>query len=145
MMKIGELISTVLAASMALVLFSSCTAASVDSGKRPMEDSNIVAGPGEKTFNERYGLRLALPMDEKAFLGTLDRLKLRYELYGQRGSEREMPKPRRSAIDMSRIIKCYQIYGDLDVKRGVGAVYRSYVDEKNRVVYIENTFDYTGP
>lgn len=119
-----------------------------ESNKRleTMQQANIVAGPGEKTFAEKYGLNITLPMAEKDFLGILEHLKLRYELYGERGTNREIPPVRHSeTIDLAKMQKCYQIYGAVDRVRLIGEMYRAYVDKDQRVVYIENAFDYTGP
>jgi hypothetical protein len=128
-----------------LTFLSSCTAAPDHGRTSTVERSSIGAGPREQTFSERYGLNLTLPMDERAFLNTLDGLKLQYELYGERGSAREVPPSRHSFLDLSKVLRCYQIYGDQDVKRGVGAVYRAYVSDAHQVIYIENAFEYAGP
>jgi hypothetical protein len=108
-----------------------------------MNQVNIVAGPGEKTFEENYGVRVVLPMPENQFLALLDRLKLRYEIMGDRSSKIEISAPQHShAIDLSRIQRDYQIYGRVDRVHKVAEGYRAYVDKKEQVVYIENMFAY---
>ena len=132
---------------MSVMIFASCDRTG-ESSKRieTMKQANIVAGPGEKTFAEKYGLNISLPMSETDFFALLDRLKLRYEKYGERGTDMELPPPWHSeTLDLSRIQKSYQIYGNIDRARRVGEMYRAYVDKDHRVVYIENAFSYTGP
>jgi hypothetical protein len=110
-----------------------------------MEQSGIVAGSGEKTFKENYGLKISLPMPEKQFLVLLDRLKLRYDIAGQRPGI--IPVPLHChAIDLSRIQKVYQIYGkQFDRVHVVGEVYQAYVSKDGNIVCIENMFVYEGP
>jgi hypothetical protein len=110
-----------------------------------MERSGIFAGPGEKTFEENYGLKISLPIPEKEFLALLDRLKLRYDIAGQRPGI--IPVPFHChAIDVSRMQKAYQIYGkQFDSVHVLGEVYRAYVNKDGNVVCIENTFVYEGP
>jgi hypothetical protein len=110
-----------------------------------MEQSGIVAGPGERTLEENDGLQISLPMPEKQFLALLDRLKLRYDIENERPGI--IPVPFHChAIDLSRIQKAYRIYGkQFDSVRVLGEVYRAYVDKDGNVVCIENTFVYDGP
>jgi len=108
--------------------------------------AGIVAGPGEKTFAERYHLQIKLPMPEASFLTLLKRLRLNYTVYGERGTTREISPPRLSkAVDLSKMQTLYQVYGGVDQVTHTGEMYWAYVDEKHRVVYIENAFAYTGP
>jgi hypothetical protein len=99
-----------------------------------MEQSGIVAGPGERTLEENYGLKISLPMPEKQFLALLDRLKLRYDIENERPGI--IPVPFHChAIDLSRIQKAYRIYGkQFDSVRVLGEVYRAYVDKDSNVV-----------
>lgn len=105
---------------------------------------NIVAGPAEQTFSQRYHIRLVLPMDEGSFVRLLHRLKLDYEVFGERGTPREIPPLRHSKnIELREIMKCLQIYGN---DKHVGReIYRAYIDNKGRVVYVENAFAYPEP
>lgn len=130
-----------------MLLCASCEQSSWGrNGSSTMTNVNIVAGPGERTFTEKYGLTIGLPMSEKSFLEILDRLQLRYETYGRPGSNEEIPPSHWSnELDLSKIQGCYQIYGDVDRVHRVGEIYRAYVDMDRRVVYIENAFSYTGP
>jgi hypothetical protein len=100
-----------------------------------MEQSGIVAGPGERTLEENYGLKISLPMPEKQFLALLDRLKLRYDIENERPGI--IPVPFHChAIDLSRIQKAYRIYGkQFDSVRVLGEVYRAYVDKDGNVAY----------
>jgi hypothetical protein len=107
------------------------------------QQSNIVSGPREETFTERYRVSLSLPMSEQAFLKLLRRLKLSYEVVGERNTATEILIPLHSrSLDLSKIKRSYQIYGDVG---RVGKKYRAYVDRDNRVVYIENAFSYPIP
>lgn len=111
-----------------------------------MNQTKIVGGPGEKTFAEKYHLSVTLPMPETAFLEILKRLNLQYDVYGERGSAREIPPPSQSTlVDPSKIQRVYQIYGEVDRVKRTGEMYWAYVDMGHRVVYIENRFSYTGP
>lgn len=125
------------------ILLGSCVQSNgVDIEAATVKQNNIVAGYGEKTFSERYNLNIALPMPEAKFLALLDRLKLHYEVYGERGTDSGLPSPRQSTkFDLSKAEKCYEIYGGVDHGEG----YRAFVDKDHQVIYIENAFSYTGP
>ena len=111
-----------------------------------MNSRDIRAGAGEKTFVERYRLKVTLPMQEAEFLRILRRSNLDYEVYGEKGSKRGIPRPRHlGVVDMAKIQRVYQIYGDVDRAKRVSKVYWAFIDMANRVVYIENNFSYTGP
>lgn len=120
-----------------------------------MEREGIVAGPREKTIAEKYDLKISLPMPETEFLALLHRLNLRYEKWGERGGPIEIGRPWHSdKLDLSQIERTYQIYGEPwsvpsratatpgDRTPGMGEAYVAYVDKHNRVVYIENSFNY---
>jgi hypothetical protein len=110
-----------------------------------MEQSGVVAGPGEKTFEEKYGLKISLPMPENQFVALLDRLKLRYHIAGQRPGIIPVPFHCRP-VDLSRMQKAYQIYGkQFDSVRVLGEAYHAYVNEDGSVVCLENRFVYEGP
>jgi len=129
------------------VLLASCHQSSVgNSGADTVKQTNIVGGPGEKTFAEKYSLSVTLPMPETAFLEILKRLSLQYDVYGERGSAREIPPPGHSTlVDLDKMQKVYQIYGEVDRVKRTGEMYWAYVDIDHQVVYIENRFSYTGP
>ena len=111
-----------------------------------MHRTDIVAGPGEKDFAEKYDLKIVLPMPEAEFIAILARLKLQYDVSGERGTDRGVPPPRQSKfVDPAKMQRVYQIYGDRDMVRRVGEYYWAYVDMNHQVVHIENEFAYTGP
>lgn len=140
---LGRLLCT---AAVGLLLASCHQSGGGDSGAGTVKQTSIVGGPGEKTFAEKYSLSVTLPMPETAFLEILKRLKLQYDVYGERGSAREIPPPSQSTlVDPSKMQKVYQIYGEVDRVKRTGEMYWAYVDMDHRVVYIENRFSYTGP
>jgi hypothetical protein len=107
-----------------------------------MLKSGVVAGPGEKTFEENQSVSLHLPMPESEFLALLQRTNLRFERTGEQSGI--IPKPwHNDSLDLSRIEKAYQIYGKTDPKRHVAEGYRAYVDKSGEVIYLENMFIYT--
>jgi hypothetical protein len=104
-------------------------------------DPNIVAGPGEKTFDQTYHVSLKLPIEEAKFLEVLKRLNLPYEVLGKKSGV--VPPPwHREHFDTSQIRTTYQIYGKNDHARRIAQVYRAYVNKADQVVYIENIFMY---
>ncbi len=113
-----------------------------------MERSGIVAGPGEKTFEENQGVKLHLPMPEDEFLELLRRLNLSYDIHGEAGTKAEIPLPWHSdRLDISTMQRAYQIYGQpgrLNPRLPGQEMYRAYVDKSGRVVYVENMFGYDG-
>jgi hypothetical protein len=109
-------------------------------------DTNIVAGPNEQNFAQRYDPTMTLPMAETAFVRKLDQLGLPYELQGQGGTAGDIEQPRLStSLDLSKVTKVYRIYGAADQGRQVTEAYRAFVDAQGQVVYVENNFQYTGP
>lgn len=125
-----------------IALLASCMRGDGAETATSMRQDDIVAGYGEKTFTEKYHLDITLPMPEAEFLVILDRLKLHYEVYGERGTDSKMPLPRHATEkDLSKAIKCYEIYGQVDHDEG----YRAFVDGRHQVIYIESAFSYTGP
>jgi hypothetical protein len=113
-----------------------------------MIKSGIVAGPEEGTFEENQGVKLHLPMPEDQFVALLKRLKLEYEVVGERGTQMIIPTPWHSdKLDISPMQRAYQIYGQpgrLNPRLPGQEMYRAYVDKSGRVVYIENMFGYDG-
>jgi hypothetical protein len=122
------------------------TAAEYNQRLRGMAKSGIVAGPGEKTFEESQGVKVSLPIPEDNFLALLNRLKLPFEVIGERGTNAIVPHPWHSdTLDISKIQRAYQIYGKIDRAHQSREMYRAYIDRGGRVVYIENMFGYSGP
>src|SRR4051812_11309318 len=65
-------------------------------------DKNIAAGPQEKAFDDRYGVKINLPMQEDDFIKLLDRLKLTHSICGLRGTSNTMPTRRQeSRVDLT--------------------------------------------
>lgn len=127
-------------------LMASCQQTGGNSGASVAKGSNIVGGSGEKPFAEKYQLTVKLPMPESAFVETLKRLGLQYEIYAERGSVREIPSPSKATlVDLEKIQRVYQIYGEVDRVKRIGEMYWAFVDKNHRVVYVENRFSYTGP
>jgi len=137
----------VLLLAAAVGLFSaSCEQSSGgDIGARTVKQTDIVAGYGEKTFPEKYHLKLSLPMPEAEFIALLEHLKLHYGVCGERGTDSALPPLRQqNTIDVSRFQKCYEIDGDRDTARRIGEAWRAFTDRNHQVIYIENVFAYTG-
>ncbi len=107
-----------------------------------MVRSKIVAGPGEKTFEENQGIKLSLPMPEQEFIAVLKRLSLEFFDEG----EEVIPTPhwKPDAIKESQIRHAYQISGKIDREHQFHEAYRAWVNKKAQVVYIENAFVYTS-
>lgn len=107
---------------------------------------NIVAGPGERSFTEKYDLDLHLPISEQKFLMLLTQLNLKYELYLEARLGMSVPQPRYDRrIDAKSFVRCYQIYGEVDRDKRTAEVYRAFVDVNSMVVYVENNFVYSYP
>jgi hypothetical protein len=109
-----------------------------------VSSATIIGGPGELTFAQRYDVKLRLPIPESDFLKILAKNKLRYSVVTVGDDGNPIPVPRHSKIRLNNIVRYYQIYGDIDRLRRVGAMYRAYIDSDKTVVYIENVFSYTG-
>jgi hypothetical protein len=115
-----------------------------------MEKAGIIAGPSEPTFEEKHGVKLNLPLAETEFLRILDTLKLNYHVYAERDSAVPIPTPWHSEkltrpLNLPNIQKVYQITGEIDHTQQSREKYRAYVDRDGFVVYLENTYAYTGP
>jgi hypothetical protein len=135
-----------LAVAMFLVFASCDQSDGTKSGVPLMKRTDIIAGYGEKSFPEKYHLRITLPMPEADFIALLDHLKLHYGVCGERGVGAGLPPPRQqSKVDLSKAQKCYEIDGDRDPVRHTGEAWRAFTDKDHRVIYIENVFAYTGP
>ncbi|MGH7239192.1 MAG: hypothetical protein ACREHG_03890 [Candidatus Saccharimonadales bacterium] len=113
---------------------------------RVSEHPNIVAGYGEQTFAEQYRLNIKLPMPEAKFLTLLKKLGLGYDTCGERGGAIEIPRPRHvTSVDLSKVQKCYEVYGGIDKVDHIGRYYTVYVSTNHQVIYIENDFAFSGP
>jgi hypothetical protein len=111
-----------------------------------MNQTDIVAGPGEQSITQKYGVDIRLPMPEADFLLLLNQLKLSYDLCGERGTRSAIPLPRwKTSIDLSSVNRCYNIVGHVDVVHHTGERYRAFVNGHQQVIYIENIYSYTGP
>ena len=78
-------------------------------------------------------------MPEDQFLELLKRLNLSYDF------QTIIPTPRHSKkLNVSKMRRTYQIYGKADRARQAAEMYRAYVDDNGRVIYVENTFGYFG-
>jgi hypothetical protein len=114
-----------------------------------MQKSGIVAGPSEPTFEEKHRIRLHLPMSEAEFLRILDSLKLSYRVFAEQGTDVPIPTPWHSdklthQINLDTIQKVYQILGEIDHAQQSREIYRAYIDKNGQLVYLENTYGYTG-
>lgn len=129
------------------IFLAACDQSSGESaGVGRVKQTDIVAGHGEKSFPEKYHIKLTLPMPEAEFIALLNHLKLHYAVCGERGTDKALPPLRQqSAIDASRFQKCYEIDGDRDTVRRIGEAWRVFTDRNHQVIYIENVFAYTGP
>jgi hypothetical protein len=115
-----------------------------------MEKTGIIAGPSEPTFGEKHGIRLHLPLLEIEFLRILDTLKLNYHVFAERDTDVPIPMPWHSEkltrpLNLDNIQKVYQITGEIDHAKQSREQYRAYVDRNGFVVYLENTYAYSGP
>ena len=114
-----------------------------------MEKTGIIAGPSEPTFEEKHGIRLHLPLLEIEFLRILDTLKLNYHVIAERDTNVPIPTPWHSEmltrpLNLDNIQKVYQIAGEIDHAQQSREKYRAFVDRNGFVVYLENTYAYSG-
>ena len=111
-----------------------------------MFNSTMVAGQGEKTFAQKYGLNINLPLSEVQFLRLLHQLHLHYEMCGVRGVGAGLPPPRHeTSIDLSGAQRCYEIDGDRDTSKGTAEAWRAFANQQHQIFYIETAYAYTGP
>lgn len=134
-------------ALLASVAAASCSVNDGVSEKMPVKgEVNIVAGYGEPSFTENFGLELALPVDETEFRSLLEAKNIEFRLIDSVTKNEILPLPRhRQGVGHSEFKKMYEIYGGVDADTRVGKRFRAYVDSSGMVVYIENAFSYTGP
>lgn len=132
-----------------LVVFSfflvACGDRNSDKGHPPpVNQTAMVAGPGEMTLAKKYNLDITLPMPEHDFLQMLRHLNLPFRECRQQGTEVGLPPPRHpSSIDLSKARTCYDIDGDRDGK-GRAEAWRAFADNNNQIFYIESTYAYPG-
>lgn len=145
MAGIGKISLKMMSLVLAGMIVTSCEG-STSTGADNMMQSNIVAGPGEQSFSQKYDPQLVLPIPEEDFIKLLKKNGLDFSIAGVTGTERSVPPPRRSNdVDLSSVQKMYQVYGPVDRVRRIGEMYRAYVDTSHRVIYVENAYAYTGP
>lgn len=126
---------------------ASCSANEDLSENAKMNPSaNIVAGHGEPSFTENFGLKVDLPMDEAEFRFLLESGKIDFRLIDGSNPNEILPVPRhRQSNDVVKYRKMYEIYGGVGLDGRARKTFRAYVDANSMVVYIENAFSYTGP
>lgn len=108
--------------------------------------ANIVAGHGEPSFTENFGLDISLPIHEDKFRSLLDTRHIGYRLIDSTDGKSILPAPRhRKLIGPENYKKMYEIYGEIDTEHRIGKRFRAYVNSTGMVIYIENAFSYTGP
>ena len=121
--------------------------------QRSVAPIGVFAPIGEPSFEERYGVKLDLPMPESEFLDLLEQLHLGYYASGPehlslRNKMEGFIVPKIPAhtrnYDMSMISHSYSIYEDpeSDDRRQVG--YLALVRKDMMVVFVENFFQYTS-
>lgn len=128
-----------------IFLTTSCHSKPIDNEAAVKSSERIAVGHDEKSFVDRYGIKISLPMQEADFLALVRQLKLHYEPCGGQGNQVVPPPRHATKVDLSKAVKCYEIDGDVDLARRVGERYRAFVDAGGDVIYIENAFSYTGP
>jgi hypothetical protein len=112
----------------------------------PVEHTDIVSGPSEPSFSEKYDLDISLPVPRDEILKTVDRLGLRFQLLGERGPDGLYPKPYWSkSVDVSKLEKVYLVEGAFDSERRIAERYRFYATRDDQIVYIENDYTYPDP
>ena len=109
----------------------------------------VFAPPGEKTFEQRYGVKLPLPMSERDFLATVNKLGLKYSSIDPR-EPGGFEKPRQmKSYDMSDIASEYFIEGDVHTFLwgifGTVYSYLALVNRQHAVVYVETQVGEVAP
>lgn len=112
------------------------------------------AQEGGLTFEERYHVRLILPMPEEQFLSIVEKLHLKYDGIGpvsanikhrRVGWEETRPEPRVvHDYDMTNISYIYEIYGGYyeGLLEDHTENYLVLVNRQGMVVYMESQYDY---
>ncbi len=129
----------------AIFLTASCHSKPIGNEVVVNNADRIAAGHDEKSFVDRYGVKVNLPMQETDFLALVKKLKLHHEPCGGAGNQSIPPSRHATKVDLSKAVRCHEIDGDVDMARRVGERYRAFVDASGNVIYIENAFSYTGP
>ncbi|WP_157511054.1 hypothetical protein [Frateuria sp. Soil773] len=109
--------------------------------------NGFFGGDNEDTFNKTYDKGLSLPVSEEWFLDFLKSRGLSYEIYAEKKSGKGfLPTPNiGGAVDLSEIIRVYDVFDPSRLTRKVSYHYFAYVDKRHDVVYVENRFQYAGP
>lgn len=106
----------------------------------------IVAEYGEPKFTDYFGIGLVLPVSESSFLQLLNTRKIEFRLIDASRDRGLNPSPRhRVVVDISHVVRVYDIYGGVDAERRIGRNFRAYVNVSGSVVYIKNSFPYSSP
>lgn len=103
--------------------------------------ADVVAGYGEQNFNENFGLGLKLPLAEDQFVSILRSKNLEFKIVSSQNGGVPAPRHRQNS-DESQFTRMYEIYGGVDIDKGIGKRFRAYVDSRGYVIYIENAFSY---
>jgi hypothetical protein len=135
-----------LALAVILVAMGFSTSGCATEGGTVVANEKIVAGYGEPKFTEYFGIELLLPIPESSFLQLLNARKIEFRVIDAGGDRSLIPTPQhRVALNISHVVRVYEIYGGVDAERRVGRRFRAYVDLQGSVVYIENSFSYPAP
>lgn len=115
-------------------------------GGTVVANEKIVAGYGEPKFSDYFGISLVLPVSESSFLQLLNTRKIESRLIDASRDRSLIPTPRhRVAVDISHVVRVYDIYGGVDAERRIGRNFRANVNVSGSVVYIKNSFSYSSP
>lgn len=106
--------------------------------------TNIVAGHGEPSFTETFGLKLTLPIGEDEFRALLVSNGIEFRLIDASNGKEVLPLPRHRQSFDPAVKKMFEIYGGVDADKHIGKRFRAYIDSNGMVIYVENAFSYTG-
>jgi hypothetical protein len=100
----------------------------------------------EPTFIEAYAPNLKLPVPVSDFESRLKELGLKYEILKGGDDSGAFPLPSKdSGINPNDLSGCIKIYGAIDRKNRSMQMFRAYENKHSQIVYIENSYAYTGP
>jgi len=134
-------------------LSESAAAEEQNIGKATKSVIGVVAPSNEPSFEERFNIKLSLPMNENEFIGLIEELELDFYAEGPdslnlknkySGSNRPTPPIHTLNYDMSDISHSYMIIGGLNEAEQRLESYLALVRNDREVVYIENYFSYGG-